>query len=48
MGHEFSGTATALGAGVAGLTVGEHVVVEPYFTCGQCPQCRAGNYHHRR
>ncbi|MFJ2350511.1 2,3-butanediol dehydrogenase [Glutamicibacter sp. NPDC087673] len=31
MGHEFSGTITALGEGVTGLEVGEHVVVEPYI-----------------
>jgi len=31
MGHEFSGTVTALGEGVDDLTVGESVVVEPYI-----------------
>lgn len=31
MGHEFSGTITALGEGVTGLSVGENVVVEPYI-----------------
>ncbi|WP_349930706.1 2,3-butanediol dehydrogenase [Glutamicibacter mishrai] len=31
MGHEFSGTITALGEGVTGLEVGENVVVEPYI-----------------
>lgn len=31
MGHEFSGTVTALGDGVTDLTVGESVVVEPYI-----------------
>ncbi|MHA7135038.1 2,3-butanediol dehydrogenase [Oerskovia turbata] len=45
MGHEFSGTVTALGEGVTDLTVGESVVVEPYFVCGECAQCLAGNYH---
>jgi (R,R)-butanediol dehydrogenase / meso-butanediol dehydrogenase / diacetyl reductase len=45
MGHEFSGTITALGDGVTDLQVGEHVVVEPYFTCGQCDMCRSGKYH---
>jgi (R,R)-butanediol dehydrogenase/meso-butanediol dehydrogenase/diacetyl reductase len=34
MGHEFSGTISAVGDGVTDLTVGEHVVVEPYFVCG--------------
>lgn len=45
MGHEFSGTITALGDGVTDLEVGENVVVEPYFTCGQCDMCRSGKYH---
>ncbi|MCT2184741.1 2,3-butanediol dehydrogenase, partial [Brevibacterium casei] len=31
MGHEFSGTITALGEGVTDLKVGENVVVEPYI-----------------
>lgn len=31
LGHEFSGTITALGEGVTDLTVGENVVVEPYI-----------------
>lgn len=31
MGHEFSGTITALGEGVADLEVGQNVVVEPYI-----------------
>jgi len=45
MGHEFSGTITALGDGVDDLEVGQHVVVEPYFVCGTCDMCRAGSYH---
>ncbi|RFA06701.1 2,3-butanediol dehydrogenase [Subtercola boreus] len=45
MGHEFSGTITALGDGVTDLTVGENVVVEPYFVCGECAPCKAGNYN---
>ena len=31
MGHEFSGTITALGEGVSDLQVGQNVVVEPYI-----------------
>lgn len=31
LGHEFSGTITALGEGVSDLNVGENVVVEPYI-----------------
>ena len=45
MGHEFSGTVTALGDGVTDLEVGERVVVEPYFTCGECDMCQADKYH---
>ena len=45
MGHEFSGTVSALGEGVTDLTVGESVVVEPYFVCDECAPCKAGNYH---
>lgn len=45
MGHEFSGTVAALGDGVTDLTVGEHVVVEPYFVCGTCAPCEAGRYN---
>lgn len=45
MGHEFSGTVTALGEGVQGLNIGDSVIVEPYFVCGQCAQCKAGHYN---
>jgi (R,R)-butanediol dehydrogenase/meso-butanediol dehydrogenase/diacetyl reductase len=45
LGHEFSGTVTALGEGVNDLTIGEGVVVEPYFVCNECAPCKAGNYH---
>ncbi|MGX6451109.1 2,3-butanediol dehydrogenase [Brevibacterium paucivorans] len=31
LGHEFSGTITALGEGVTGLEVGQNVIVEPYI-----------------
>jgi (R,R)-butanediol dehydrogenase/meso-butanediol dehydrogenase/diacetyl reductase len=45
MGHEFSGTVTALGDGVDDLTVGDGVVVEPYVVCDECVPCSEGNYH---
>ncbi|MDJ0376836.1 2,3-butanediol dehydrogenase [Cryobacterium sp. PH31-L1] len=45
LGHEFSGTVTALGEGVTDLAVGDNVVVEPYFVCNECAPCLAGNYH---
>lgn len=45
MGHEFSGTITALGDGVTNLEVNHNVVVEPYFACGHCMPCLAGRYN---
>lgn len=45
MGHEFSGTIVDVGEGVQALSVGDNVVVEPYFVCDECPPCQAGNYH---
>jgi (R,R)-butanediol dehydrogenase / meso-butanediol dehydrogenase / diacetyl reductase len=45
MGHEFSGTVEQLGEGVSGLSIGDNVVVEPYFVCDECGPCRAGNYN---
>lgn len=45
LGHEFSGTIEEVGDGVEGLSVGDNVVVEPYFVCNECPPCKAGNYH---
>jgi len=45
LGHEFSGTVVEVGDGVDDLAVGDNVVVEPYFTCGECAPCLAGNYH---
>lgn len=42
LGHEFSGTVTAVGQGVGSLTEGDRVAVRPTYTCGECPHCRAG------
>lgn len=42
MGHEFAGTVRAIGAGVAGLAVGDRVAVNPMGPCRTCPQCAAG------
>ena len=46
-GHELAGTITAVGPGVAGLTVGQRVGVEPMHLvgCGQCRFCARGDYH---
>jgi threonine dehydrogenase-like Zn-dependent dehydrogenase len=42
LGHEFIGRVAALGAGVAGLAVGDRVAVDPDPKCGICRHCRAG------
>ncbi|MGH3652155.1 2,3-butanediol dehydrogenase [Glutamicibacter sp.] len=44
MGHEFSGTITALGEGVTGLEVGENVVVEPYIIHGDVDTSKGQQY----
>jgi threonine dehydrogenase-like Zn-dependent dehydrogenase len=45
MGHEFGGRIAELGDGVAGFAVGDRVVVDPVFPCGDCPVCRAGHFN---
>jgi (R,R)-butanediol dehydrogenase/meso-butanediol dehydrogenase/diacetyl reductase len=45
LGHEFSGTVEELGEGVIGLSIGDSVVVEPYFVCDECGPCREGLYN---
>jgi (R,R)-butanediol dehydrogenase / meso-butanediol dehydrogenase / diacetyl reductase len=45
IGHEMSGVIAALGDGVTGLTVGQHIVVRPLDYCGDCPACNAGHNH---
>ena len=42
MGHEFAGVVAALGSGVSGVQVGDHVTVDPVVACGQCYACRRG------
>jgi L-gulonate 5-dehydrogenase len=41
-GHEIAGRVAEVGAGVAGLTPGQPVVVEPFIGCGSCYPCRVG------
>ena len=45
MGHEVSGTVSAVGAGVKGLDVGQAVAVMPLDWCNDCPACAAGHNH---
>lgn len=44
LGHEFSGTITALGEGVTGLEVGQNVVVEPYIVSEDVDTGEGSNY----
>lgn len=42
-GHEFCGRIAALGEGVTGFTIGQPVVADFRFWCGECAQCRDGH-----
>ena len=45
MGHEMMGEVVEVGAGAKGkLKVGERIVVPFIITCGECEQCRRGNF----
>ncbi|WP_308465986.1 zinc-dependent alcohol dehydrogenase family protein [Rathayibacter soli] len=41
-GHEVSGVVAAIGEGVSTVSVGDHVVVNPSTTCGECEFCLNG------
>jgi 2-desacetyl-2-hydroxyethyl bacteriochlorophyllide A dehydrogenase len=41
-GHEFGGTALAVGAEVVGVKVGDRVGVDPTLNCGECYFCQRG------
>ena len=45
LGHECSGVVAEVGAEVKGWKPGDEVVVEPFFTCKQCPACLRGQYN---
>jgi len=42
LGHEVVGTVVAVGPGVSRPAVGQRVVVEPNYPCGECRFCRSG------
>lgn len=41
LGHDGSGVITAVGPGVSGVAVGDHVVMS-FDSCGRCGRCRCG------
>lgn len=45
MGHEFSGQVVEIGEGVTKVSVGDRVVVEPIYACGECEACQKGKYN---
>lgn len=45
LGHEFSGVIVEIGSHVNGFRIGERVVVEPSFVCGQCFFCQRMEYY---
>jgi (R,R)-butanediol dehydrogenase/meso-butanediol dehydrogenase/diacetyl reductase len=45
LGHEMSGTISAVGDDVEGWSSGDRVTVMPLVWCGHCPACRAGHQH---
>ncbi|MBP0463216.1 L-idonate 5-dehydrogenase [Roseomonas sp. PWR1] len=46
LGHEVAGEIEALGAGVAGLALGQAVAVNPSLPCGRCRYCLDGAQQH--
>ncbi|XP_047097424.1 D-arabinitol dehydrogenase 1-like [Schistocerca piceifrons] len=46
LGHEFSGTVTAVGSKVTNVKVGDKVAVDPNSGCNTCGPCSGGQYHY--
>jgi len=44
-GHEFAGVVTEIGADVVALKVGDSVVADSRFWCGECAACRSGRHN---
>jgi L-iditol 2-dehydrogenase len=45
LGHELSGTITAVGSEISPTRIGKRVAVEPQRACKSCKQCLAGRYN---
>lgn len=45
LGHELSGTITAVGKNVDSKRIGSRVAIEPQRPCRTCNECRAGRYN---
>lgn len=45
LGHEFSGTVSAVGEGVTNVKVGDMVAPDACQHCGECQPCREGHYN---
>jgi L-iditol 2-dehydrogenase len=43
LGHEASGVVADVGQAVTRVQVGDRVLVDPQWTCGECAYCRAGD-----
>src|SRR5918995_337201 len=44
VGHEFMGEIVETGRGVRNLKAGDRVVIPFTINCGECEQCRRGNF----
>ncbi len=47
IGHEFVGDVIAVGPGVTGIRVGDHVVASDFTACGHCRWCARGDHWER-
>ncbi|WP_280564702.1 alcohol dehydrogenase catalytic domain-containing protein [Chromohalobacter sp. 48-RD10] len=45
LGHEVVGRVIEAGSAVDHVVLGDHVVVEPHYGCGECARCMAGDYN---
>jgi len=43
LGHEAAGDVVSIGEAVTTFKVGDRVIVDPQWTCGQCAYCRVGD-----